>query len=118
MTTIKSRKAKGRKLQNWVRDSLRGLLPDLTSNEIRCAIMGERGADIKLSKRAYSIFPYDIECKNDEKWKKVYDAYDQANNHGSLNPLVFIKMNNQKPLAILSAEKFFELHLMLILLIQ
>ena len=64
MTQIKSRKAKGRKLQNWVRDSLRGLFPTLTDDDIRVAIMGESGADVKLSAKALKLFPYDIECKN------------------------------------------------------
>ena len=49
MTTTRSRKAKGRRLQNWVRDSLRGLFLALTDDDVKVAIMGERGADVKLS---------------------------------------------------------------------
>ena len=64
MTTTRSRKAKGRRLQNWVRDSLRGLFLALTDDDIKVAIMGDRGADVKLSKKAKKVFPYDIECKN------------------------------------------------------
>ena len=60
MTTTRSRKAKGRRLQNWVRDSLRGLFLALTDDDVKVAIMGERGADVKLSKRAKNVFPYDI----------------------------------------------------------
>ena len=81
MTQIRSRKAKGRRLQNWVRDSLRGLFLTLTDDDVRVAIMGETGSDIKLSKTAKKLFPYDIECKNTEGWKKIYDAYDQASSH-------------------------------------
>ena len=72
--------------------------------------MGERGADVKLSKRARDVFPYDIECKNTEGWKKIYDAYDQATSHGSNEPLVFVKMNNRNPLVIVDAKHFMRLN--------
>ena len=110
MTQIRSRKAKGRRLQNWVRDSLRGLFLTLTDDDVRVAIMGETGSDIKLSKTAKKLFPYDIECKNTEGWKKVYDAYDQADGHGDDRPLVFIKMNRRSPLAIVDAKFFLKLN--------
>ena len=110
MTTIRSRKAKGRRLQNWVRDSLRGLFLALTDDDVKVAIMGERGADVKLSMRAKNVFTYDIECKNTEGWKKMYDAYDQASSHGNDQPLVFIKMNHRNPLAIVDAKHFMRLN--------
>ena len=52
MTTVRSRKAKGRRLQNWVRDTLLEIFTSLDSNDISCAIMGETGEDIKLSNPA------------------------------------------------------------------
>jgi hypothetical protein len=110
MTQIRSRKAKGRRLQNWVRDSLRGLFLTLTDDDVRVAIMGETGSDIKLSKTAKKLFPYDIECKNTEGWKKVYDAYDQADGHGEDQPLVFIKMNRRNPLVLVDAKHFMRLN--------
>ena len=110
MTTTRSRKAKGRRLQNWVRDSLRGLFLTLTDDDVRVAIMGETGSDIKLSKTAKKLFPYDIECKNTEGWKKVYDAYDQADGLGEVQPLVFLKMNHREPLAIVDAKHFMRLN--------
>ena len=110
MTTTRSRKAKGRRLQNWVRDSLRGLFLTLTDDDVRVAIMGETGSDIKLSKTAKKLFPYDIECKNTEGWKKVYDAYDQADGHGEDQPLVFIKMNRRNPLVVVDAKHFMRLN--------
>ena len=110
MTTTRSRKAKGRRLQNWVRDSLRGLFLALTDDDVKVAIMGERGADVKLSKQAKKLFPYDIECKNAEGWTKIYNAYDQASSHGNDQPLVFIKMNHRNPLAIVDAKHFMRLN--------
>ena len=44
----KSRKAKARFLQNLVRDRIMKLFPSLTKDDIRCAMMSEGGADIKL----------------------------------------------------------------------
>ena len=110
MTQIRSRKAKGRRLQNWVRDSLRGLFLTLTDDDVRVAIMGETGSDIKLSKTAKKLFPYDIECKNTEGWKKVYDAYDLADGHGEDKPLVFLKMNRRNPLVVVDAKHFMRLN--------
>jgi len=110
MSTTASRKAKGRRLQDWVRDSLRGLSLALTEDDVRCAIMGETGADLKFSKSGKQYFPYDVECKNNETWKGIYKAYGQAANHGELEPLLFIKMNRKRPLAIVDAEHFIRLN--------
>lgn len=103
-----SSKAKGRRLQNWVRDQLLALFPNLKGH-ITCATMGETGADIKLSPTAYKIIPYEIECKNKETgFTAVYDAYKQASQHGTALPLVVIKQNHEKPLVILDATDFFK----------
>ena len=110
MSLTRSRKAKGRRLQNWVRDSLRGLFLTLTDDDVRVAIMGETGADVKLSVNAKKLFPYDIECKNTEGWKKLYDAYDQADGHGDDQPIVFIKMNRRNPLVVVDAKHFLRLN--------
>ena len=58
MTTVRSRKAKGRRLQNWVRDTLLSIFKTLDDNDISCAIMGETGEDIKLSNPAKKLIPY------------------------------------------------------------
>ena len=63
-----SRKAKGRRLQNKIRDLLIEHFSDeLEDDDIRCAIMGESGEDLKLSPAARKLIPYSIECKNQEK---------------------------------------------------
>ena len=58
MTTVRSRKAKGRRLQNWVRDTLLSVFTSLDNNDVSCAIMGETGEDIKLSNPAKKLIPY------------------------------------------------------------
>ena len=88
-TSVRSRKAKGRRLQNWVRDVLLSTFPNLKKDEdVSCAIMGESGIDVKLSRFAQGLFPFSIECKNKETWKGLYDAYDQAISNANLEPVV------------------------------
>jgi len=50
--------------------------------------------------------PIRFECKNKAKYA-VYGDYDQATTHGSCEPLLVIKMNRRKPLAVIDAEHFF-----------
>lgn len=72
--------------------------------------MGESGEDIQLSPHARTLIPYSIECKSRASFS-IYSIYEQAASHknGKYEPLVFIKANNKKPLAILDAEKLVQL---------
>ena len=107
-----SAKAKGRKLQDWVRSKLIEYLDEDNTHEldkeITTAIMGENGADVKLSSMCEHLFPFSIECKNQEKFTGIYNMLDQAQSHGDLPPILFIKMNRRKPLVVLDAEQFLE----------
>ena len=106
----KSRKQKGRYLQNLVRDRIFKLFPSLTKDDIRCSLMSESGADVKLmSLTARKLFPYSVEAKNREEYRTLYKHFGQAKKHTNLQPLLIIKMNREKPLAIVSMEHFFNL---------
>ena len=106
----RSRKNKGKRLQNKVRDILLEAFQDLEQDDIRSAIMGESGEDIKLSPAARKLIPYSIECKNQESLN-VWKSYEQAqSNSGDYEPVVFIKRNNQKPLVVVDANYFINLH--------
>ena len=94
----KSRKAKARYLQNLVKDRIMKLFPSLTKDDIRCAMMSENGADIKLMS---------LMARKD--FKTIYKHYKQSTKHGALEPLLIIKSNNEKPLAIIDLEHFFNL---------
>jgi hypothetical protein len=100
-----SAKAKGRRLQQWVRDKLisqRGIKED----DVQSRSMGAGGEDIMLSSDARHYFPYSIECKNQEK-VSIWKAYEQAeSNSGKYEALLIIKKNGKEPLAIVSAEHF------------
>ena len=104
-----SAKAKGRNLQKKVRELLIEKL-DIHPEDIESRSMGASGEDLIMARAAREKFPYSIECKNQEK-VNVWSAYDQAeSNSGNYEPLVVIKRNRQKPLVVLDAEYFFQLH--------
>jgi hypothetical protein len=109
--TVKSAKAKGRRLQQLVRDLILDSFPTLElDTDVRSAIMGETGEDIKLSSKARKVFPYSVECKSLKKIA-VYNYYDQAasNTPEGCTPLVVLKQDRRKPLALVDLEKFMEL---------
>ena len=103
-----SRKAKGRYLQNIVKKKIIELYPVLTTDDIRTSLMSENGADVKLSSACEHLFPFSIECKNQEKFTGIYNMLEQAQSHSDLPPILFIKMNRRKPLVVLDAEQFLE----------
>lgn len=106
---IQSSKAKGKRLERWVCDSLKSIF-SLTDDDIRATISSENGEDVKLSKRTQALFPFSIECKNREVFTTLYNYYKQAKEHNKeLEGLLIIKMNRVAPLAILDAEYFFNL---------
>ncbi|HCX23425.1 MAG TPA: hypothetical protein DHN29_16010 [Cytophagales bacterium] len=107
--TPKSSKAKGRRFQNWIRDQLVERFRFVEADDIKCAIMGEGGADIKLSPLAKAYIPLKIEAKNTEKLN-IWSAYKQACEHeGEEEPVVFFKKNRQEPLVTIRAEYFLNL---------
>lgn len=105
---VASAKAKARNLQKWVRDLLLSLAPTLEADDIKSTAMGSQGEDIQLSPAARKIFPVSIECKARKSLKTLYDMYAQAQSQGKGEPVVVIKQDRSKPLAIVDAEYFFK----------
>lgn len=103
-----SAKAKGRRLQQTVRDSILSAFPTLESDDVRSTSMGAGGEDVQLSPAARKLFPYTVECKNLAKIA-VYNYYVQATGHNDYEPLVVIKQDRAKPLAVVDLEHFMEL---------
>ena len=109
--TPRSRKSKGAKFQNDVRDLLLEKFADkLEPDDIKTAVMGESGTDIKLSPAAQKLFQFAVECKRTEKvslrqwWKQA-----QANSTEKLKPLVITKQNREEALVVISLQDFLEL---------
>jgi hypothetical protein len=110
---VASKKNKARRLQQWVRDVILLQFPLLNSRDVKSAPMGVPGADIQLSTVAKDLLPYAIECKNTERFN-LWKSYEQAQNHAKsedddLEPVVIVKRNRSKPLAIVDADYFFNL---------
>ena len=109
MVKPQSAKAKGRRLQQWFRDLLIHKL-DIHPDDVESRSMGAGGEDLIMARAARKKFPYSIECKNQEKiniWKSYFQAQENSNEH---EPIVVIKRNNHKPLLLVDAEHFINLH--------
>ena len=105
----RSAKNKGKRLQNSFRDLLLETFTQLEPDDIRSAIMGESGEDIKLSPAARKLIPYSFECKNQEKLN-IWDSLSQAEeNAGDYDPVLIFKRNRSKTYAVINIEKFIEL---------
>ena len=104
-----SAKAKGRRLQQDVRNRLIEEL-DVHPEDIESRSMGASGEDLIMARAARKKFPYSIECKNQEKIN-IWESYKQANeNSKDYEPVVVLKRNNHKPLILVDATYFVELH--------
>jgi len=100
-----SAKAKGRKLQQWFTKLLIDVL-GMDEEDMESRPMGSQGEDIIMGKLSRNLFPYSIECKNQES-VNVWKAYAQATeNCKGYEPLVVIKRNRSKPLVLVDAEHF------------
>ena len=105
----RSAKNKGKRLQNKVRDLILEKFNQLEPDDVRSAIMGEQGEDIKLSPAARKLIPYSFECKNQEAlniWKSLEQA--ESNCEG-LTPLLIFKRNKSKIYATLEITDFLNL---------
>ena len=71
-----SAKAKGRRLQQWV---AKMLVEHLGADEedLESRPMGSSGEDIIMGKQTRQIFPYSVECKNQEK-VNIWSAMEQS----------------------------------------
>ena len=100
-----SAKAKGRKLQKWMRELLIEKL-DIHPEDIESRSMGAGGEDLIMARAAREKFPMSVECENQEK-VNVWESYKQAeDNSKDYEPVVVIKRNNSKPLVLVDAEYF------------
>jgi hypothetical protein len=110
---IKSAKAKGRNLQNLVRDKLRKIfvddwtkMPKLEYDDIKSQTMGMGGEDIVLSPIAKKLIPYSFECKNTEKlnlWGSLKQCEDNCEDR---QPVLVIKRNRSEVYVVMKLNNF------------
>ena len=95
----RSSKAKGRRLQNLVRDRLREIYtPYIHEDDIKSQTMGMTGEDIVLSPAARELIPFSFECKNVERLQ-MWQAIDQCetNKPDCSAPAIVFKKNGKNP---------------------
>ena len=91
----RSRKAKGRRLQNHVAKRLLKTFPHLKKKDVATVENYAPGPDIILSKVGKKLVPYQFECKNQQKLLTLYKFFRQAQKHGKLDPVLIIKLNSR-----------------------
>ena len=105
----RSAKNKGKRLQNKVRALILEKFDTLEPDDVRSITMGDSGEDILLSPAARRLFPFSVECKNQEKLN-IWSALEQAGeNSGNHSPLVIFKRNRSKTYAVLEFDKLLKL---------
>ena len=111
MSSPRSSKAKGRRLQNLVRDKLRAAFSSLLEeDDIKSQTMGMTGEDIVLSPAARKLIPYSIECKNVERlnvWQCLKQTED--NTHEDCSPALIIKRNQTNPYIMIPIDVWIDL---------
>ena len=104
----RSSKAKGRRLQNLVRDMLRDIYtPELHEDDIKSQTMGMTGEDIVLSPAAREMCSFSFECKNVERlqmWQAIEQC--EVNKPDGTKPAVVFKKNGKQPYIAIPFEVF------------
>lgn len=84
-----SAKAKGRALQQHVRDRILAMFPVLREGDVESRAMGSSGTDILLSPAARDVFPVSVECKKTKKTPSCSElAQSKANQSTNTVPAV------------------------------
>ena len=104
-----SRRRKGKRLQNLVRSKILDTFDILRPTDVSVAKTGENGCDVKLSKIAKRILPYQFECKYQERLSTLHRWFNQSRKHGRLEPILVVKMNDKKQLLVMDLDHFFEI---------
>lgn len=105
---IRSAKQKGRRCASDVKNLLLRFGRFLFEDDIVITPASVPGADLHLSPAAQAIFPFAIECKNQEKMN-IWASLEQCQSHTStLNqiPVLFFKRNKSELYVALKAEDF------------
>ncbi len=84
---------------------------NIEEDQIRPAIMGESGVDIKLTKKAQEVFPFSVECKNQEHlniWSALKQA--ESNTKEGTYPMLVFKRNRSEVYCVLKFDDFLKIY--------
>lgn len=107
--SVSAGKAKGRRLQQWAAKWISAItnIPWGKDELIASREMGQSGVDVRLIGEARKLFPFSVECKNQEKWA-IHQWIEQAKQN--LLPdtawMLIAKRNHMDPVVIMDAEIF------------
>lgn len=109
---ISSSKAKGRRAAVEVKELLYKYALDLKPGDIEVTSSSVTGEDIKLSPAAREIYPFAIECKNQEH-VQIWKSLEQAESHlkglvylQGVSAVLFFRRNRSRLYVALGAEEF------------
>jgi len=111
-----SAKAKGRELQKWVCAQIARITGFAWGSNggdkpIESRPMGQSGADVRMEAQVKALFPFSVECKNQQKWSILsWIQQAQKNTEDGCDWLLVVKKNRMSPIVIMDAEKFFDIY--------
>jgi len=111
-STVQSRKAKGRRFQQYIAKRISELLgiPWGSEELIRSREMGQKGVDVVLIGEALERLNLAIECKNQEKFNiPAWVKQTKENQKEGTEWALFCKRNHEDPIVIISDEYFWKL---------
>lgn len=100
-------KAKGRRCAVEAKEILEKYAPDLRPGDILVTPSGVTGPDLHMSPAAKELYPFTVECKNQEAIQ-IWAALKQAESHAGEGELgvLFFRRNRSKLYVALDAEQF------------
>lgn len=109
----RSNKAKGRRLQQVVRDKILETYPELEKDDVKSTAMGQAGTDVQLSPAAKRLLPVDIECKNIARFVgyTFIEQSEKRSSDGRSYPIAVVKANRKRPLVLMYLEDYLNLTL-------
>lgn len=113
-TKVRTGKAKGRRLQKRIAQYISDLtgVPCGKDEDIEAREMGQAGVDVKLYGKARKLFPFGVECKNQENWS-IGSYIDQAREYASKDKfpywLLFVAKNHFPAIVVFPLKYKFEI---------
>ena len=110
--SVQAAKSKGRNLQKLVAKKISELLnePFGPDEDICSRPMGQAGCDIRISPRIRKLFPYSIECKNQERFNVVSAIQQAIDNQQEGTQWLLVYTKNRFPTVVtIDIDHFFDL---------
>jgi len=100
---------KGRKLAKLVADKILKTFRHLKRSDVRVAGTGVNGPDIRLSRIATRLLPFQFEVKSQQRMKTIYKWKKQSEKNTNLDGVVVMRSNGKRPLVVMDMDLFFDL---------